>query len=229
MRNIGTVMRKDLVEVAGDRYSYSGIVIQTVILLSITGVVVPALDSSIWTVSGSLSLFTMFPATLAASQAADAFAGERERGTLDTLMSTPLEDSDIFVGKVGAAVCIGVVMSIVSMLSAVVVALAFGRLSVFPSPLLFVGVILGATVTSMVTAGVGALVSRSVPVARSAQQISFMISIVFVGLSINMLSGLAGMTWLAVIGLGIAGLPCGIGVLMALSGTFSRSRVFDAR
>lgn len=101
MRNIGTVMRKDLVEVAGDRYSYSGIVIQTVILLSITGVVVPALDSSIWTVSGSLSLFTMFPATLAASQAADAFAGERERGTLDTLTSTPLEDSDIFVEKWG--------------------------------------------------------------------------------------------------------------------------------
>jgi ABC-2 type transport system permease protein len=45
-------------------------------------------------------LFMLLPLTLAGGTAADSFAGERERHTLETLLSTRLSDRDIFAGKV---------------------------------------------------------------------------------------------------------------------------------
>jgi len=46
----------------------------------------------------------VFPAMLAGSLAADAFAGERERRTLETLLATPISDRSLVVDKTIATV-----------------------------------------------------------------------------------------------------------------------------
>jgi ABC-type Na+ efflux pump permease subunit len=48
-------------------------------------------------------LFLIVPLMVAGGVAADSFAGERERKTLEALLYTPLTDLELFAGKVAAA------------------------------------------------------------------------------------------------------------------------------
>jgi ABC-2 type transport system permease protein len=48
-------------------------------------------------------LFLIVPVMVAGGVAADSFAGERERKTLEALLHTPLSDLELFAGKVAAA------------------------------------------------------------------------------------------------------------------------------
>ena len=59
--------------------------------------------------------FAFLPGVGAAAIAADAFAGERERRTLDTLLSSPVEERTILVGKAAAAVVFGVTIGAVGL------------------------------------------------------------------------------------------------------------------
>ena len=56
-------------------------------------------------------LYCGFPGAVAAMVAADAFAGERERRTIETILSTPLRVRSIFLGKVAAAAAFAVAVS----------------------------------------------------------------------------------------------------------------------
>lgn len=48
-------------------------------------------------------LYLVVPLLVATVIAADSFAGERERGTLELLLHAPVTDAELFVGKVAAA------------------------------------------------------------------------------------------------------------------------------
>ena len=90
------VLRKELAEMFGDWHSAYGALIQAAILIAICGVVVPADKPVVWLDPGQLALlYGAFPAVLAATFAADSFAGERERKTLETLLATPLSETAI--------------------------------------------------------------------------------------------------------------------------------------
>ena len=175
-----TVLRKELIELIGDRESLSGPLVQGGIVLFTVGVLVPSLGKSIWTdPNAPVVLFQLFPATIASMIAADAFAGERERGTLETLLATPLEESAVFVGKTLAALSVGLFVSVSSLVCALVVAnIRFGATML--SPRAFASVIVGSIAASLFTSSVAVAISSRVAVARSAQQIAAMAAIMFV-------------------------------------------------
>jgi ABC-2 type transport system permease protein len=180
MNAIYTVLRKELLEIFGDRHSLRGSLLQAGLLLLLVGVVVPALDESIWSAPGAaVLLFQLFPAVIASMIAADAFAGERERGTLETLLATPLRESAIFIGKTLSAVTFALSVSLISFFSALIVAgVRFGHL--FLTPALLVSVIAGAAAASLLTSSIAVVISSFVHVARSAQQISSMAAMLLV-------------------------------------------------
>ena len=105
MREVLIVLRKELAELLGDWASVYGALIQTGILIAICGVIVPADKPAIWWLPSQLALmYGAFPAVVAATLAADSFAGESERHTLETLLATPLRENAIFIGKLLAAI-----------------------------------------------------------------------------------------------------------------------------
>ena len=116
-----TVLRKELMELFGERHSLRGPLLQAVALFLLVGVIVPWGDPSVWaSASGPIVLFQLFPAVIASMIAADAFAGERERKTLETLLATPISTVSIFLGKTLAAVAFAVLVSLCSLTSALV-------------------------------------------------------------------------------------------------------------
>jgi ABC-2 type transport system permease protein len=180
MSDIHTVLRKELLELFGHRQSLRGPLLQALLLLLIVGVTVPALDHSIWgSATAPIVLFALFPAAIASMIAADAFAGERERRTLETLLATPLPERAMFIGKILCAVVFALLVSITSLLSAlIVVTIRFG-----PTPLpltLLVSTIGGSLAASLFTSATAVVISSRITVARSAQQIASMVSIAFV-------------------------------------------------
>ena len=52
---------------------------------------------------GFAPLFLTLPLMVSSILAADSFAGEKERGTLEALLYTPTTDRELFVGKCGTA------------------------------------------------------------------------------------------------------------------------------
>lgn len=75
------------------------------IIIGTIGIVFPLLLKT----SGILLLVTcaFVPISMVLSATSDAFAGERERGTLLTLMASPLSENELVAGKVLAAVLYG--------------------------------------------------------------------------------------------------------------------------
>ena len=103
---------------------------------------------------------------------ADAFAGERERHTLETLLVTRLPDRAIFLGKVLAAIVYGFGFALVSALLGVVVvnvAEGEGRPLFYPPQVLAVLVAFGLLGSACI-AGVGTLVSMRAATVRQASQ-----------------------------------------------------------
>lgn len=174
MSDIFTIIRKEAAEIFGDWQSFYGVFIQAAIVVGICGIIAPSSDTTIWLSPGRLTmLYAMFPSALAATFAADAFAGERERHTLPTLLATPVSDAAIFIGKVATAVSTSLVCSVFAISAGVTTTLVVGQ-----DPLPVVGVrgfaaLLGGAFTfAMMTTAFTITVSSRVKVARAAQQIS---------------------------------------------------------
>lgn len=185
MTDIITVWRKELLELFGDRHSRRGALIQAGIMVACVGVLVPSQSASAW-LAGQLSVvlpFLMFAPVLAAVLAADAFAGERERRTLETLFATPLQPSAILTGKVAAAVSFSFAATLVAFISAIVVTNVVGHPAHFYLPGLAItaATLGGGLAAATLVTGIAIVISARVPVARSVQQMTSMLSMAFVG------------------------------------------------
>jgi ABC-2 type transport system permease protein len=195
MRGLGAVVHKELLEVLGDRHARRGGYVQGAMHVLVLGVLLPASQADLWRARHPVILlfFALLPGVAAASVAADAFAGERERHTLETLLSTPLAPRTILAGKTLAAVAWGALVAAVSLVAATItVSMASGPF--VPSPLVVFGALGAAVASSLVMSSVAIVISMKVPVARATQQIAAIATFVL---------GAAGVaTWKA---LGIAG------------------------
>ncbi len=81
-------------------------VTRTLAVVGVFGLLIPLRFSGTANLPAFFAVFTAFlPARLVAI---DAYAGERERGTLEALLASPLSDRAIAVGKVAAATAYGV-------------------------------------------------------------------------------------------------------------------------
>jgi ABC-2 type transport system permease protein len=91
------------------------------LFLGAFGIVLPLMNGPAWVTSPVMALsWAWVPMFLVMTIIADAFAGERERHTLETLLATRLSEAAILFGKMGAAVGYAVILSAASLIVGVI-------------------------------------------------------------------------------------------------------------
>ena len=168
-----TVMRKEFREIISMRGSRRGAVIRILFPAIFIGVFFPLNSGLNWIESPvSLSTWFMISYIFVSSVIADSFAGERERHTLETLLSTRLSEKAILLGKICAAMIYALgIASITVILSLITVSLAFGEggFLLFPPEIALLGIVTGF-LTASIAANAGTLISLRAETARQAQQ-----------------------------------------------------------
>ncbi len=122
--------------------------------------------------SMSVMLAALVPFILVGITIPDAFAGERERHTLPTLLASRLPDRAILIGKIAGSVALGWVITLVVLfISLVSVNLTHwqGRVLLF-KPSLFVADVVVSFLVALLTAGLGVLFSLRSETVQQAQQ-----------------------------------------------------------
>lgn len=231
MNEVVIVAGKELRELFGRWRSPRATLLQTAVVFFLGGVFFPAFGPAPWSDLGAAATFYfVLPSAMAGMAAADAFAGERERRTLETLLATPLSDAAIVVGKIATAVLFGVGVGAATLLSAIVVTnLAFpAQRPLLPPGWLAAGLLGGTAGSAFLVASCGVAISMRVLVARSAQQLTNLVSMVIAVVVV----GVAG-RWNA------AGSPAALATLDGILGalgvlatvgavaTFGRDRLYD--
>lgn len=145
------------------------------LILVVFGVVMPLQAGATWVDRWWLLFaWTWLPLFLVSALVADSFAGERERHTLETLLTTALSDRAILFGKIAAAVAYGYGMLVAVMaLSLVsvnaVYAVRAGRVLLFSLPVTLGVLVIGLLVTLLIAA-IGVMISLKAKTVRQAGQ-----------------------------------------------------------
>jgi ABC-2 type transport system permease protein len=222
------LVKKELLEIVGDPYARRGGILQAGILTLVLGVLVPLSSESAWYAGtpGAITAYAFLPGVAAAAIAADAFAGERERRTLETLLATPLGETIILVGKAMAAVIWALAVATMA-LAAAIVTLNLSHGAFAPSPVVLLGAVGAAFASASFMASAAIVVSMLIPAARPAQQVASLGSAAIIG------GGLAGwkaaglpLVWTNVFLAEGAGLMLAIIVLEVARTLFRRDRFF---
>jgi len=182
MSAVVALVKKELLEIVGDPYARRGGFIQAGIFTLVLGVLMPLSSVAAWQTGSPAAIvyYAFFPGAAAAAIAADAFAGERERRTLETLLATPLAESTILFGKAAAAIIWALTIAVLALVvGTVVVNLAGGAF--VPSPLLFLGALGAALASASFMASMAIVVSMLIPAARPAQQVAALGSAALIG------------------------------------------------
>ena len=172
--DIITVAWKELREmfVQGDPRGRSKM--SLVLLVIIFGIVLPLQNGRDWVSSPiSIMVWGWMPFLWVSGIVADSFAGERERHTLESLLSTRLSDRAILIGKLLSALLYGCILTWVNLLVSLItvnVAFGHGELLLFSLPL-SIGAISFSILVSGLAASVGVLVSLRAGSVRQAQQL----------------------------------------------------------
>ncbi|HUW66016.1 MAG TPA: hypothetical protein VMW83_15245 [Spirochaetia bacterium] len=142
------------------------------ILVAMLIITVGAMGDSFLANAGTLGLVFLIPFLFVSTIVVDSFAGERERGTLDTLLASRLPEWAIFFGKVGAPIVAATLAMLAASLGSWILALfMFGSRAAAVFPPSFLGAIPFSTLlVGVLGAGVSALVSERSASVRNAQQ-----------------------------------------------------------
>ena len=170
-------------------------------------------------------LFLIVPVMVAGGVAADSFAGERERKTLESLLHTPLTDLELFAGKVAAAWGMALAVSLGGFLLYVITVNAagwpaMGRLF-FPNATWLLLIAWVTPPVALLGLGVVVLISARVATAHEAFQAGGLIVLPVVVLLLGQLSGVLFFGPALVLGLGAV--LWGIALLVLCAG-FRRFR-----
>ncbi|HYJ79916.1 MAG TPA: ABC transporter permease subunit [Longimicrobiaceae bacterium] len=176
-------------------------------------------------------LFLIVPLMVAGGVAADSFAGERERRTLEALLHTPLTDLELFAGKVAAAWVMAMLVAVLGfVLYGLTVNLAawpiMGRVF-FPNLtwLLLIGWVTPAV--ALLGLGVVVVVSARVGTAHEAFQAGGLVVLPVVVLLLGQVSGVLFLGPALALGLGAALWLLALGVLRVGFGTFRRTSLLS--
>jgi len=143
------------------------------IFVGVFGIFLPLQTGEEWVTSPLALLFSgWLPFMLVGTTMVDAFAGERERHTLETLLASRLSDRAILFGKILAGVIYGLAMTLMCvLLGLVTVNVAFGRDGLLFFPLAIgLGILAVVLLISTLASGLGVLVSLRAGSVRQAQQ-----------------------------------------------------------
>ncbi|MFH1999532.1 MAG: ABC transporter permease, partial [Planctomycetota bacterium] len=172
--DVYTVIWKEWKELFRLRGSLKGGTLGVLIFLCVFGIFLPLQMGRQWVeIPALLMLWIWVPLFLVTSVIADAFAGERERNTLETLLASRLSDTSILFGKIAAAVGYGWGLTLISLLLGTLsinVAEASGEFLFF-SPVMCAGIFLWSFLGASLTACVGVLISLKASTVRQAQQV----------------------------------------------------------
>lgn len=180
LTDIRTVFRKEFKELIVATSDRAGI-IRLLIWVVFFGGLFPAQSGRAW-------LYTLLPVLFwswmslfyVSSLAVSAFAGERERHTLETLLATRLPDGAILLGKVLASVAYGwglVMITYVTAVIAINLVIGQGRF-LFYSPAVALGGPLMSLLAALLITGVAVLVSMHAGTQRQAQMALYVVSLV---------------------------------------------------
>lgn len=187
--DIWTVIWKEWRELLLQRGSLRTTLLSLVPLLLVFGIFLPSQIGRVWVESPITIMFWGWLPTLQVmALIADAFAGERERHTLETLLASPLSEFAILLGKVITVVSYGWLMTLLVVLTGLFgVSLndGNGKILFYPASILFSGMIFGF-LTATSAASIGVIISLRSPTVRQAAQ-----KLAFVSLAI---------TWIPVFG-----------------------------
>jgi ABC-2 type transport system permease protein len=134
----------------------------TAIFAAAFGIVLPLMNGPAWLTSPVIALaWSWVPMFLVATVIADAFAGERERHTLETLLASRLSEGALLFGKIGAAIGYAVVLTAASLILGIItvnIAHRTGGILLYPLPVVEAMVVLGL-LGSLFVAALGVLIS----------------------------------------------------------------------
>lgn len=138
-------------------------------------------------------LYLLIPLMVATVIAADSFAGERDRGTLEALLHTPTSDAELFTAKFLAAWVPAMVVSLVgfvvySVIANVVAWPTIGRVF-FPTPTWLVLALLVTPGVAGLGLGLMVIVSSRVQSLQAAHQFGSLVVLPVVVLIIGQVSG----------------------------------------
>jgi ABC-2 type transport system permease protein len=147
--------------------------LSAVIVIGMLGVFMPLQMGELWLRSPlMLGYWPLLASGMVSTLIADAFAGERERHTLESLLATRLSDTAILVGKVAAAVLYGLVFTFANIVTGYVVLTikaAGGSFVSLPiKQLLLIAVLVVLACAAL--AGIGVFISLRAATVRQAQQ-----------------------------------------------------------
>jgi ABC-2 type transport system permease protein len=186
MQDLYTVARKELLELWKARGSLRAQLLSIIPVLVVFGIYLPWQQGELWVQNPIISgiWFIMLPLILAGGTAADSFAGERERHTLETLLASRLSDRDILLGKVVATVVYATGMVwVCALLGLVTVNVSAGSGSFLNyGAAASILIIVGSGLISCCIASIGALVSLHATSVRAATQaVSLFSMVLFLG------------------------------------------------
>lgn len=173
MADFATVLWKEWKEILVQRSSGGPLRRAPLIGIAIVGILMPfRLGAAFFSPAPILGVisFSLMGVTIAS---VDAFAGERERHTLETLLASRLPDRTIYCGKTAACISYGWLLAIVCILvGTITVNLTHwdGRLLIFSDPASWLVLLLGPPLLSGLIASAGVLVSLRAPTVRQGQQ-----------------------------------------------------------
>lgn len=172
-------------------------------------------------------LYLILPIMVSNVIAADSFAGERERKTLEALLYTPTSDEELLIAKVLAAWLPGLLVGLVSFVLYAsvcnVVAWPVMQQFLLPNTMWLVLVFWVAPAAAGLGLGTSVLVSARTNSLQSAYQIGSLIVIPVMGLIIGQLSGALYLSLFMVFVMGLALWLIDAGLLWFGQRTFRRS------
>jgi ABC-type Na+ efflux pump permease subunit len=158
------------------------------------------------TLSDWFGMFLVMPVFVPILISSQSVAGEKERRTLEPLLSTPLTPSELVAGKSLAALVPAVLLSWLAFgvlcVGVDLVSLKFAGVALLPNRMWLFGIGVLAPLFAFFGNGVAVLISARVSEARMAQQLSALVVLPLVGLVGGQVAGLlqAGIGYYAVQG-----------------------------
>jgi ABC-2 type transport system permease protein len=231
MRSVTAILVKELRELGGERDSRRAGAIQIAFISVLVGVLVPLRHIELWEqwAPSVMVPYYVLASLLGSAVAADAFAGERERRTLETLMTTPVSEFDVLLGKACAIVLFGLTAGIVPWLVTLVVLAARGS-PMEQAPLMTALCVWLSGCSSFAFGAVAIGVSLKMSSVRTSQQVSSVIILAtYAAISFVWQELAVPSTVGALVLAGAAAAVLGGVLLFALSRLFRRERLFERR
>lgn len=174
-------------------------------------------------------LYLLVPLVAATVLAADTFAGERERGTLEALLHSPTTDRELFTGKLLVAYLPALALALASFAGYTVWANLLGYRAVggifFPTPMWLLLVFWLAPAVSAFGLALMVVISSRVRSLQAAHQVGSLIILPFVLVVVAQVSGALLLEPGTVVALGTLMWAAALGMLAFGIAIFDRDRV----